>query len=211
MLYYSDDIPLSLPEGLSRYVPKERLLKAERYYQEKDRILCLLSYLLFSYGIRREYGTDIYSEKYWETDSNGKPYLPGHPGIHFNISHCAKAVFCGISKYPIGVDVQDTITDAESLVHLICTPREQELIKNAEDPDRLLTRLWCLKEAFFKQSGEGISDKLTDVDLSDVNGVGYRKSGLFFSVFERSDCCFAVCSKEPFSEPDLHSFQLALE
>lgn len=88
----------------------------------------------FSDGIRKEYGKGIYSEKYRKIDSNDKPYLPGHPGIHFNLSHCEKAVFCGISKYPIGVDIQDTITDAERLAHIICTPREQELMKRAEPP-----------------------------------------------------------------------------
>lgn len=204
MLYFTDYIPETLPESIEIIFPEKRIQKAECYHQNLDRILCKLSYFLFAVGMEREYGIPIQSQLYWDIHDNGKPYLPGYPNISFNISHCKKAAFCGFSKYSIGVDVQDYVSDIGLLLRLVCTLEEQQRLNKSEAPERLFTWFWCLKEAYLKQKGTGLIDSLDKIDFSDFNGKSFSKFGLCFSVFEISGCCFSVCGEEFFSISNLN-------
>ena len=205
MLYFIDRIPDFLPTGIISVIPEERLIKAERYNRVSDNILCKLAYYVFAYGMEKEYGVPIGSKLRWENAENGKPFFSGYPYINFNISHCEKAVFCGLSNYPIGVDVQDVISDTESLWHMVCTDGERERLKASSEPDKLFTWFWCLKEAYLKHNGTGITDELCRIDFSDFESRSFKKYGLVFSAFEMSGCCFAVCGKEGFAKNDFNN------
>ena len=203
MLYYTDNIPIALPADIVAVLPQERLRKAECYHRSSDRVLCGLAYYLFAYGIEKEYGIPLEARQDWEYNGYGKPFLSGYPHINFNVSHCSEAVFCGFSSYPIGVDVQGMISDIASISPMVCTAAELERLEASDEPERLFTRFWCLKEAYFKQQGTGITDALNRIDFSDIEGSGMEKYGLCFSAFEISDRCFAVCGKEAFTRKDL--------
>ena len=55
-------------------------------------------------GLKLEYGIEELPEISFE--KYGKPYFLNYPKIHFNISHCDKAVTCILSKRPVGIDVE---------------------------------------------------------------------------------------------------------
>ena len=160
MLYFIDRIPDFLPTGIISVIPEERLIKAERYNRVSDNILCKLAYYVFAYGMEKEYGVPIGSKLRWENAENGKPFFSGYPYINFNISHCEKAVFCGLSNYPIGVDVQDVISDTESLWHMVCTDGERERLKASSEPDKLFTWFWKRDIATFKYIRTAIARRI---------------------------------------------------
>lgn len=39
--------------------------------------------------------------------AHGKPYLTGHPGIHFSLSHSGNWAACAMDKSPVGVDLEE--------------------------------------------------------------------------------------------------------
>ena len=56
-------------------------------------------------GMQEQYGLD--GEKITiERNAHGKPYLPGHPQICFNISHSGEYAACAFASIPIGMDLQ---------------------------------------------------------------------------------------------------------
>lgn len=208
MLYFINSIPNILPSEIRSYIPDERIKRANNYHHNSDRILCMLAYYAFAYGMERRYGVSMKSRLNWNTNKSGKPFLTEYSYINFNISHCSKAVFCGFSREPIGVDVQDIICNTEPLLPLVCTENERKRLETSNAPDKLFTWFWCLKEAYFKQKGTGITAELNKIDFSDFEGKVLKKYELYFSAFEISGCCFAVCGKEAFTENDLNNIAI---
>ena len=42
----------------------------------------------------------------FQFNEHGKPYLVGHEGVYFNISHCREAIAVGVSNREIGIDIE---------------------------------------------------------------------------------------------------------
>ena len=126
-----------------------------------DQCLSLAAYRLLQYALRLEYG--IMEPPVFEYGEHGKPYIVGHPDIHFNISHCKEAVLCVTSPRPVGVDVESIRSFKDSLVEYTMNPQEIAQIEQATRPDVEFIRLWTMKEAVLKLTGEGISKDLKTV------------------------------------------------
>ena len=125
---------------------REQALRYRHFQGQRD---CTLSYLLLCQALEEEYG--ITGKPAFLVGEHGKPSLQEHPGIHFNMSHCANAIACAVDGMPIGIDVESTrrkISDA--LIRHTMSPQEQEEI--AGDPIRFF-RLWTQKEALVKLHG----------------------------------------------------------
>ena len=97
----------------------------------------------------------------------GKPYLPSHPGFHYNFSDSGDYLVLAVSpKHEIGVDLQKltpvragVIPMAERFFH----PEDLALLRNAKDAEeqlKLFFRIWTIKEAYLKCTGEGLSGGL---------------------------------------------------
>ena len=89
--------------------------------------------------------------------------IAGHPDIHFNLSHCREAVLCVVSDRPVGCDVESIREFHESLVRYTMNDAEVRQIEQAPHPATEFIRLWTMKEAVLKLSGEGIRDDLKGV------------------------------------------------
>ena len=87
-----------------RALPQWRREKALAYRRPLDRFLCAEAYLLLERALKEQFGLPGPFE--FEYGPCGKPFLKGHPGIHFNISHCSRCVCCAVSDRPVGVDVE---------------------------------------------------------------------------------------------------------
>lgn len=100
------------------------------------------------------------------TAPGGKPYFPGGD-LHFSISHTPRHVFCVLSDRPVGIDAEEydrTVNPA--LAEKILSPAEAERFSRADDPRAALLRLWVLKEARVKASGEGLRGWPNNTDFS---------------------------------------------
>lgn len=150
-------------EWCMQYLPEERRAKALRYRREIDRKLSVASYLLLIYALHKEFKlsspTIAYTEK-------GKPYLPDHPGIHFNISHCPLGCVCAVSDKPIGVDIQDIRHFSQDIANRCCSTEELLLLTQAEDPAACFTQMWAMKESYLKMTGGGIAQSLPAIDTT---------------------------------------------
>lgn len=89
-----------------------------------------------------------------EKDTNGKPFFPDRPDIHFSLSHCKAAVMAAVDRLPIGCDVEDIQEDAPAeLLDLGFSEAEKKRILVAGSPALALTEIWTRKEAIAKRSG----------------------------------------------------------
>lgn len=101
--------------------------------------------------------------------NKGKPYLDGDP-LHFNISHSGEYMAIGIhNKYSLGVDIEfKKLRDFVGLANHSFSKAEIEQVLSVEPIDRALVfyRIWCQKEAFIKQNGQGLSYPLADFSVN---------------------------------------------
>ena len=142
-------------------ISEQRREQALKFKHELGQRLCVMAYQLLKQGLREEYG--ITDNPVFEYNEHGKPSITGHPGIHFNLSHCKHAVVCVLSDRPIGVDVEYIRPYSESLAHYTMNDEELSQIQSAEHPDEAFIRLWTMKEAAMKLIGTGISNDLKQV------------------------------------------------
>ena len=163
-LIVRDNLDGYLPEDLERDISqlpswrREQALKYRHFQGQRD---CTLSYLLLCQALEEEYA--ITEQPAFVVGEHGKPSLLEYPHIHFNLSHCARAVACAVGNAPIGIDAESTerkISDA--LMRHTMSPREQEEITGA--PIRFF-HFWTQKEALVKLRGTGLQDNLHDLLL----------------------------------------------
>ena len=116
----------------------------------------------------------------------GKPYF-AEGGLHFSVSHTRRRVFCVLSEKPVGLDAEETGRQPDlRLADKILSPAERQRYDRAQDKTAALLRLWVLKEAAAKLSGEGLQGypNHTDFDPDDPR------------VIVRDNCYVAVLEKE---------------
>ena len=99
----------------------------------------------------------------------GKPYF-AEGTLHFSISHTKSHVFCVLSERPVGIDAErmDRAVNLR-LAEKILSPTEKNRFEQAQDKQAALLKLWVLKEAAVKLSGEGLRGypNHTDFDPED--------------------------------------------
>lgn len=142
-------------------ISAQRREQALKFRHELGRRQCVLAYLLLKRGLKEEF--ELTENPLFEYGEHGKPAIVGHPEIHFNMSHCREAVACAVSTRPIGVDVESIGRYKENLVRYTMNDDECCRIFEAEQPEVEFIRLWTMKEALLKLTGEGISNDIKDV------------------------------------------------
>jgi len=165
-------------------LPQERREKALRHRRIIDQCTSAAAYLLLLYALRETFGL---VNPRLALSAQGKPYLPDHPQVHFNISHCPKGCVCAVADEPVGVDIQDIRPFSWRLAERCCAANELEALRGAQDPALAFTRMWAMKESFVKMTGEGLR---YDVRRIDTTLLGAR-----FTVFERNGCCIAAAGQ----------------
>lgn len=190
MLYIDDHIDeLDLSAALP-LLSEQRREQVLRYRYEQGRRLSAAAYLLLCKGLRTEYG--ISEPPVFCYGEHGKPSIMGHPDIFFSLSHCRQAALCALSDRPVGADVESVREYRASLVSYTMNDDETAAILHAPRPEVAFTRLWTMKEARLKLTGEGITNHLQDT-LSDSHS--FR-----FTTVERleRDYIYTVC--EPLTD-----------
>lgn len=149
-----------LEQEILPQLPAWRRELAQKFRHLIGQVLCAEAYLLLKEGLRTDFGiTDEVSFDYLE---HGKPVLKEYPNIHFNLSHCLKGVLCVIDDQgPVGCDVEAIDrTINESLLQHCCNEEEICRIRTAPNPDAEFMKLWTIKEAVLKYTGQGLVQDL---------------------------------------------------
>ncbi len=170
MIYLFTDydlITIEIEQQLLNKLPPKRREKALRFKPRDGRLSCIIGYLLFLYGYRHLHNQIDLPD--FDIADNFKPFLCNHADIHFNISHCRGAACCIFSDQPVGIDIQEVRHGKMDAMIKVCSENEQATIKNSEDPHLEFCKIWSIKEAISKQSGDGIFRdirNLSDKELS---------------------------------------------
>jgi 4'-phosphopantetheinyl transferase len=94
----------------------------------------------------------------------GKPMVSGRGGPCFSLSHCNDLVACAVSPtVPLGVDVERTDAPiSPDVLDLCLRSEERAYLGSLAECTRLsgFYRIWTLKEAFCKATGNGLSQGL---------------------------------------------------
>lgn len=101
-------------------------------------------------------------------DEQGKPHLPHHQPLQFNLSHTASLVAVAIAAdRPVGVDIEAAERHllTSGLARQILAPTELTLwqaLPESRQKGELL-RYWCRKESLLKATGRGLRFPPRDV------------------------------------------------
>ena len=133
-------------------------------------------------------------------DKMGKPYLEGNP-LHFNVSHSGEYLAIAISKYPVGIDLQEPKIIKDGMFRKVVQPEEDCLI--GEDRQKDFLKLWTLKESFVKAEGKGLRIALKDYYFEKENdeylvNYGGQKMPWTFNIEETlvDGYFISVCGRE---------------
>lgn len=166
MIYINDKIEeiseKTLQEAINA-LPEWRKEQTMRFKHQRGRIECAFSYLLLCDALRERGILEPPTFIYGKEGQDGKPSLAEHPNLFFNLSHCKHAVACALADHPVGIDIEAMGRYSERLAKYTMNEEECTEIEVAENKDVAFTRLWTMKEATMKLTGEGISTNVREV------------------------------------------------
>ncbi len=133
----------------------------------------------------RPFGIE-YSEEHTVRGQYGKPFLPEHPEICFNISHADGICACIAGKGEYGIDCEKVHPYRQNVVKKVFSEREQELfgVTPESQRDMLFFRLWTLKESYIKAIGMGLSFPMNKAEfILSENGFSTNLEGYKFKQY----------------------------
>lgn len=161
MVYINDEIDkFDLQQALDAISPQRRQ-QALKYKFEQGQRLCVAAYLLLKQALLEQEG--IAANPVFDYGPHGKPFIVGHPELHFSLSHCKEAAVCVLSRQPIGIDVESVGRYRDSVARYAMSDAELQQIQQAANPEVEFVRLWTMKESLLKLTGEGINDQMKQV------------------------------------------------
>lgn len=184
----------------------ERRRKVESCLFKKDKRLSLGAGILMDKGLA-QYGL-CEREEAVSYRENGKPYLPRHPHIHFNLSHSGSRAMAVFAETESGCDIEQVQKADLALAEKFFTRKEYAFIagqQGRERQDEAFFRLWTLKESFLKAVGAGLMIPLDafEITLSTEGKIAVCKKtdevrrlypGKFkFREYRMGEYCGAVC------------------
>ena len=114
----------------------------------------------------------------------GKPYFQDSL-LHFSISHTKNHAFCVLAPYPVGIDAEEKDRKVKlRLADKILSESEKCRFDAAPDKQSSLLRLWVLKEAAAKCSGEGLRGYPNQTDFSPDDPRVQQIDGCFVAIIE---------------------------
>ena len=117
-------------------------------------------------------------------EERGKPRFAEDP-LQFSISHTKGHVFCVLSDKPVGIDAEEMSRNIDlRLAEKILSPAEKKRYLACEDQHAALLKLWVLKEAAAKCSGEGLRGYPNQTDFSPEDPRIQEIAGCYVAVVE---------------------------
>lgn len=109
----------------------------------------------------------------WKKGEQGKPILlgvtdtKGEP-LYVNLSHSGEMAAAVLADFEVGIDIQEQQTPPEGVARRFFTQQEQAWLYATEAMEKAehFFRLWTLKEAYIKTTGQGMRTPLMDFDVT---------------------------------------------
>lgn len=151
------------------------------------------AYDALSWGLWQEYGL---RHAVLERLERGKPFLPGHPAVHVNVTHCRGLAGAAVDAAPVGVDAEPVRPLRERVLRRACAREEQEWVLSQPDPDYAFIRLWTAKESYVKATGTGIGVPLQEVAFTLTDGSIRSRMEAGFTQLLLPEHVITICHKE---------------
>ena len=117
----------------------------------------------------------------------GKPYFVDSP-LYFSISHTKNHAFCVLAPVPVGIDGEEMNRRIDlRLAEKILSAREKTRYESASDQRAALLRLWVLKEAAAKLTGEGLRGYPAHTDFNPADDRIQEIDGCYVAVLKEND------------------------
>ncbi|MDR2908625.1 MAG: 4'-phosphopantetheinyl transferase superfamily protein [Oscillospiraceae bacterium] len=145
----------------------------------------------------RHAGLDM-GRRSFARNAYGKPYLPEHAGLHFNISHSGTFVACAVAARPVGIDIQ-TVRGIERdlrVARRFFAAQEYTYIISGDLAGRArrFSLIWAMKESYVKREGRGLRIPL---DSFNVLALAGDQSPLFHEIAIGNEAVCQVCCELP--------------
>ena len=183
LAYSIHNCPLQLADCIGLIAPA-RLEQVSRF-RPADQLRSLCGDLLVRMA-RANYTPAPPLPLSYATTEQGKPFLPAFPRFHFNVSHSGDWVLCATASRPVGIDIQQERPFRPALPRRALSDREQAFWNTitAEKQSSAFFDLWCLKEAYCKATGLGLTKPLDSFSISldplSISDDGYSVSLISF-------------------------------
>ena len=120
----------------------------------------------------------------------GKPYF-ADSALHFSISHTKDHAFCVLASCPVGIDAEEKERQVNlRLAEKILSDAEYARFHAATDKRDALLRLWVLKEAAGKLTGEGINGYPNHTDFDPQDTRIQEIDGCYVAILKENDHAF---------------------
>ena len=167
-------IPLQASPGVIQTL-RELISADEAAVAERMRVPELRTAFIISHGILRvllsRYLEKSPEEICFRESSKGKPSVFPPQPLQFNLSHSGMCALAGFAiGCEIGVDVEQvrTFSDMEAVAaRFFCPDEVKDLARlSPQLREQAFFRCWTRKEAYLKATGEGLSSRLDDFQVS---------------------------------------------
>ncbi len=147
-----------------KQLSEDRLKKADAINHPGGKFRSVGAGFLIAHGLE-EAGLSPRTEPV-ALSSKGKPYLPEHPDVHFNLSHSGKYVVCAFADKTVGIDIEEIREVKATLVKSVLDKAEMSNYRSTPDDFKLqrFFELWTGKEAFLKHIATGLSVKPNEIN-----------------------------------------------
>jgi len=100
---------------------------------------------------------------------HGKPEIMNYRDLHYNLSHTGLYFIVGISRYPIGVDIETDRKISSKLAKKVFTEKENQSLPDQENSQYVSSflRIWTQKESYTKALGIGYQGQWDSIETSD--------------------------------------------
>ena len=167
---------------------EDRCRQADRYLRREDAHRCIVADSALRYMLRHTIGTE---QTPVSRTPAGKPFLPDHPALHFNLSHSGRWVVIAWADQPVGIDVETVRMDhrKEGLARRFYHPEEQAYLFQLQDWSWRFFEIWTKKESYLKYLGTGIDRALNSFSVLDLTEVAFHSQPL-------EDAVLSICAAE---------------
>lgn len=99
--------------------------------------------------------------------SLGEHGKPQSDEFYFNLSHSGNMVLCAVSKKLVGCDIEKIETPTLRIAKRFFTENENKYLEKFEENQKAeeFFRLWTMKEAYVKMTGEGLTCSLKEFEI----------------------------------------------
>ena len=120
-------------------------------------------------------------------ERRGKPRF-SEGALHFSVTHTKNHVFVALSDRPIGIDAEEKDRPIRpELAEKILSPAEKGRYAAAQDRREALLKLWVLKEAWVKYTGEGLRGYPNHTDFAPEDPRVFEREGCYVAVIEEDE------------------------